>query len=258
MDAGVDPDDWSKTGALTAGVPHDYDEIWRSAYGDMQDVGPVHRHMRRLCREVLDDVEYRSAIDVGCGAGHNLELLRKAEGVELAGVDISDEALSRARALWPDGEFSKLDIQASSLDRSWDLVFSSLVLEHLPDDEAALRNMRAMTSGHLVVTTIAGDFERYRAWEEQMGHVRNYARGELEGKLRRAGFTPVKTIYWGSPLYSPVGRWLQRGMTSEASFGRAKRALAQFMYRLYFLNSRRKGDLLIALARADGEPTRGG
>lgn len=237
---------------MKADVPYDYDAIWRRAYGDMQEIGPVHRHMRRLCSRLLQDLDYDSVLDIGCGAGHNMALLCEGREVTVAGVDISPEALGRARRLWPEGSFTELDIQADRLDQPRDLVFSSLVLEHLPDDEAALRNMRAMTERYLLVTTIAGDFERYRTWEEQMGHVRNYARGELEHKLEGAGFTPVRVIYWGFPLYSPVGRTLQRGMTSEAEFGFGKRILAHVMNGLYFLNSSRRGDLVVALARVDG------
>lgn len=240
---------------MSTGVPYDYDSIWRDAYGDMQALGPVHRHMRRLCGSQLRDLDYKSVLDVGCGAGHNLPLLSDGRQVEIGGLDISTEALGRARGFWPDGRFAEADIQADRLDGTWDLVFSSLVLEHLPDDEAALRNMRAMASRYLLVTTIAGDFERYRAWEEQMGHVRNYARGELEEKLEAAGFTPLRVIYWGFPLYSPIGRTLQRGMTSEAEFSMGKRLAARLMHTLYHLNSRRRGDLVVALAQVDdGKP----
>lgn len=228
---------------------HCYDDIWTSAYGDMQDVGPVHRHMRRLLRAMLDRIDYESVLDVGCGAGHNLPLLGAGRRLRrVCGADISQEALRHARD-GADAEFVQLDIERNALDEHFDLVFSSLVLEHLPDDEAALRNMRAMAGGHLLVTTIAGDFDRYRAWDEQMGHVRNYRRGELEEKVERAGFTVQDAVYWGFPFYSPLARLLQNRMTSEPSYGLATRILAQVMYATYFLNSRRRGDLLILLAR---------
>ena len=225
-----------------------YDDIWNQAYGDMQDMGPVHRHMRRMLGDLLGEIEYESVLDVGCGAGHNLPLLCAGRQLNrVSGADISTEALMRARER-ADADFVHLDIERDTLDDTWDLVFSSLVLEHLPDDLSALRHMRAMTGKHLLVTTIAGNFERYRAWDEQMGHVRNYAVGELEEKAGAAGFEVDRAIYWGFPFYSPIARILQNRMTSEPSYGLATRVLARLMYAAYFLNSRRRGDLLILLA----------
>ena len=226
-----------------------YDDVWRDAYGDMQEHGPAHRHMRRLLAEILRGLEYESVVDVGCGAGDNLSLLCEGRTVRrVAGVDVSEEALARARRRTA-AEYTRLDIQTDRLPDRFDLVFSSLVLEHLPHDGAALANMCAMTGRHLLVTTIAGNFERYRAWDEQMGHVRNYRRGELERKLHAAGFVVERVHYWGFPFYSPLARLLQNRMTAKPRYGRVGRALAAAMHVLFYANSRRRGDLLIALAR---------
>jgi trans-aconitate methyltransferase len=230
---------------------HDYDSIWRDVYGDMQDVGPTHRHLRRLLGKLLAEVEYSSALDVGCGAGHNFAALtRGRESLRLGGVDISAEALARAREAWPAAELHELDVQAASAPGTWDLVLSSLVLEHLPDDVGALRRMREMTSKHLVLVTIAGNYERYRPWEDQVGHVRNYARGELEAKLRDAGFETERAIYWGFPFYTPIARTLQNRMTATAQYDSQTNLAARLMYWAYWLNSARRGDLLLIRARA--------
>ena len=228
-----------------------YDDLWETAYGDMQEIGPVHRHMRRLVADVLGELSYRSVLDVGCGAGHNLPLLTQGRALErVTGVDVSEEALARARGRAPGADFAQLDVEARALDGTWDLVFSSLLVEHLPDDEAALRNMRTMCGRHLVLTTIAGDFERYRAWDEQVGHVRNYAPGELERKLAAAGFRVERTIYWGFPFYTPLVRTLQNRSRPTAEYTRAARIASAVMHRVFFLNSHRRGDLLVVHARA--------
>lgn len=228
---------------------YDYEEVWQRAYGDMQDVGPVHRHMRRQLERLLAGIDYASVLDVGCGAGHNLPLLRANRALDaVAGADIAEEALRRARTQDADATFHRLDIENARLDGEWDLVFSSLVLEHLPNDAAALRNMAAMARRHVLVTSIAGDFERYRPWDEQMGHVRNYAVGQLESRMADAGLRVRESVYWGFPFYSPGARTLQNRMTSEPDYSLSTRILAQLMYRLYFLNSSRRGDLLIVLA----------
>lgn len=214
----------------------------------MQDRGPVHRHMRRLVGRLLRELDYETVLEVGCGAGHNLPLLRIGAPRRIDGLDISATALERARRAGF-GTLYRADVADQPPSGRWDLVFSSLLLEHVPDDLAALAAMRSVCDRHLVVTTIAGDLERYRPWEEQVGHVRNYARGELERKLVQAGFEPVKAVYWGFPFYSPIGRSLQNRMRATPSYGRAMRAVAAATYGLYRLNSRSRGDLLIAHAR---------
>jgi SAM-dependent methyltransferase len=227
-----------------------YNEIWRDVYGDMQDVGPVHRHMRRMLAGILRDLDYRDALEVGCGAGHNLELLREGRSLRrLSGADISQEALGRARArLGDSAELVELDVVADPLPGTWDLVLCSLLLEHVADHERAVANLAAMTGRHLLLTTIAGDFERYRAWDEQVGHVRNYRRGELEAMVAAQGLRIARTIYWGAPFYSPLTRMAQNRAQASSSYGRMQRAASAVLGAVYHLNSSRRGDLLILLA----------
>jgi hypothetical protein len=124
------------------------------------------------------------------------------------------------------------------------------VLEHLHDDLAALRNIRAMSERYFIVTTIGGHFERYRSWEEQMGHVRNYARGELDQKLAQTGFRVLEMVSWGFPFYSPLARTLQNRMTASHELSPSSRLIARVLYRVFFLNSARRGDVMIALAQS--------
>lgn len=226
--------------------------MWEEVYGDLQDLGPTHRHMARLMRRLLDGLRYRSVLDVGVGFGHNLPVLAGGRRLaRLAGVDISPRAIAEVSRRW-EGTFSVLDITRERLPETFELVCCALVLEHLEDDVAALENLRAMTSGHLLVTTIGGRYERYAPWERQVGHVRNYGRGELEHRLRGAGLEPVRVLRWGFPLFSPLARTLQNRMrlTSELSAG--SRLIARALYPLFFLNSSRRGDLLVTLARPRG------
>ena len=234
-------------------VSHDYDQIWRDVYGGMQDHGPVHKHLTRLVRKELARIDYSTVYEVGCGAGHNFDLLTERRSVSsLGGMDISEVALERARRRTR-GDFSIGDIQGDPIVGQWDLVFCSLVLEHLERDEDALRNMAAAVGKYLIVTTVGGDYERYRAFDERVGHVRNYAPGELEAKLERTGFRVLRSVAWGWPLYSPITRILQRRTNAGiGTYGLAERVAAKAFYAAYFLNSRRRGDILLAVA----EPAR--
>ena len=226
----------------------DYDKLWTDVYGDLQQVGPTHRHMKRIMQRFLRRIEYHSLLDVGCGFGHNLSFLCKERNLNrVAGIDISSKAVEHMRGK-TDASFYQLDIQKERLKEKWDLAFCSLLLEHVSDDMSALCNMRAMTEKYLLLSTISGPFERYRPWEEKVGHVRNYRRGELESKLEKTGFTIQKAVYWGFPFFSPVARMLQNHMTLQSKMGVASRALGALLYAVYFLNSYQKGDLLIILA----------
>jgi trans-aconitate methyltransferase len=231
----------------------DYNQIWEKVYGDSKDEGPVHRHMHRILRRILKDLDYEKVLDVGCGEGHNLPLLAQGRSLSAyTGIDISTHALEKAKGAVPFGSFHHLDIQQAHLDGSWDLVYCSLILEHLPDDVAALDNMRAMTGKYLVATTIAGDFDRYRAWDEVMGHVRNYRPGELEEKMVKAGFRVRQAIYWGFPFYNLLARALQNhAKVGTGEFNTATRLVARVLYWIYFLNSHRRGDLLTILAEVE-------
>lgn len=232
----------------------DYDDLWTRVYGDIQKHGPVHRHMRRLVSGILEGLSYQSALDVGCGPGENYGLLTRGQRLSrFGGIDISAVALDEARRKIPSAELWNLDIQQEHLESVWDLVHCSLIFEHLPDDVAALGHLRSMTKRYLLLTTIAGDFERYRRYDEIVGHVRNYSRGELEAKVTKSGFRVLRSIYWGFPLYSPLTReLLNLRPVGLGSYSASTRLLARLMYALYFLNSRRRGDLLIVLAEPSG------
>jgi hypothetical protein len=56
-------------------------------------------------------------------------------------------------------------------------------------------------------------------------------------------------IYWGFPFYSPIARTLQNRMKATHELSSSMRLTAKIMSWVYYLNSSRRGDLLVALAR---------
>lgn len=228
----------------------DYDELWSDVYGDIQEYGPVHRHLQRLVAADLRELDYQSVLDVGCGEGNNYPLLAAGRTLtSYVGVDISRVALDKAAQAVPDANFRLLDVQSTIPQGQWDMVYCSLLMEHLEDDETAISNLRPVVGRYLLVTTMAGDYDRYQAWERRVGHVRNYAPGELESKLRKHGFNVLTARYWGYPFYSPLARRAQNHTSVGAGhYGGLARLVASLTYYLFFLNSRRRGDLLVVLA----------
>ena len=181
-----------------------YDEGWQSKWDDMKTYGPFSRHGRRILKEMIRPLDFRSVLDVGCGQGAFLqELQSELPHIEVHGIDISSSAVELARKRVANGRFSMLDITTKFLEEKCDLVVCSEVVEHIPDDVLALQNLRRMTGKYLLISTPQG---RMREFEKQVGHVRNYAPGELVKKITANGFTVRSVVEWGFPFYSPLYR----------------------------------------------------
>lgn len=93
-------------------------------------------------------------LDLGCGAGVYLKTLREY-GTSIVGVDHAIEGILLSN---PDVEVSRIVADACSLpikDREIDLIFSTEVLEHILDTDAALREMHRtlVDGGRLILTT---------------------------------------------------------------------------------------------------------
>ncbi len=224
-----------------------YDSLWVSAWGDQQKYGPIHRHQRRILKSLLRYYDFETVLDLGCGEGSNLlYVLKEFPAVtRAAGVDVSAEALEQAREILPSAELSVLDAQARALDETFDVVYSSDVIEHVPDDRSFLANAFKMTGKVFLVGTLQG---KMRAFEKRTGHLRNYAPGELRRKCEEVGFSVTREIQWGWPLYSPFYRDLNdTDACQDAAAGRyggTKIALCAALYYLFHLNSSRRGDIV--------------
>lgn len=232
----------------------DYERIWQGTWGDMQRFGPVHRHHRRIFSQLLRELprhEIKTIADIGCGEGSNLYFLRSEfPNARLFGFDISNTAIEAAR-LNVDAEFALLDIQKEIPLQKFDLVFCSDVIEHLEDDMTALRNIRRMTHERALVATIQG---RMRRNETAIGHVRNYAYGELRQKMELAGFEILRVTEWGYPFYSPIFRDVVSFSPASETFsygkyGFFKKLVSNVLYNLFLLNRHDKGDIIFILAK---------
>jgi SAM-dependent methyltransferase len=166
-------------------------------------------------------------LDLGCGTGrHTAEACRVPRAV-VVGVDPSLADLRAARrrldlherlGAHGGGRWALCSADALRLpfaDRSFDLVVCAEVLEHVPDDAAALAEVhRVLAPAGTLALSVP------RAWPERIcwrlsreyasapgGHVRIYRRRHLAGRLQAAGFTPVAAHY-AHALHTPFW-WLK-------------------------------------------------
>jgi SAM-dependent methyltransferase len=148
-------------------------------------------------------------VDLGCSTGYLLEDLRAAhQDAQLTGIDLVAAGLRKAHLGVPDARLLQADVCALPLeDRSMDAAVSANLLEHVPDDRLALRELqRVLRPGARGVIVVPAGPATYDYYDRFLGHERRYARGELASKARDAGLEVLEDIHLGSVLYPPF--WL--------------------------------------------------
>jgi SAM-dependent methyltransferase len=135
--------------------------------------------------------EAESVLEVGCGTGFVLAGLHAAlPGIRLVGGDVFSEALEIARRrLSTEVELVELDARRIPYANEFDVVCALDVLEHVDDDGEVLKGMfRAARPGGGVLILVPQHPRLWSAMDEVAHHRRRYSRGDLEAKVREAGF----------------------------------------------------------------------
>jgi SAM-dependent methyltransferase len=143
-------------------------------------------------------------LDAGCSDGYLLEDIRaRHPGVELVGVDLVAAGLRRAHASLPDAHLLLADVCTLPIgDACISAVVSANLLEHVPDDRGALAEMhRVLRRGGTAAVMVPAAPGTYDYYDAFLGHERRYARGELAGKARDAGFEVLRDSHIGTFLF---------------------------------------------------------
>ncbi len=144
-----------------------------------------------LCRRMAATLKPGCRIlEVGCGTGNVLRFLERAyaQGT-VFGMDLWYQGLRYARQRSGCG-LVQGDIACGPFATGFDVIGLFDVLEHIPDDDGALRDLSAMLgqNGTLILTVPAHP-ALWSYFDESAKHCRRYSRGELRGKLTEAGYT---------------------------------------------------------------------
>jgi SAM-dependent methyltransferase len=150
-------------------------------------------------------------LDLGCGFGrHAFEAARRGAAVvaldagpdEVAQVRATVGAMMEAGELAPGHPATAVQGDALALpfaDATFDRVIASEVLEHIPDDTAAMRELaRVLRPGGTMAVTVPRCVPEAINWalsdeyhDTPGGHVRIYRRSTLERRLGAAGLEPT-------------------------------------------------------------------
>jgi len=135
--------------------------------------------------------EARRFMEVGCGTGFVLRAIAQSRKWDrIVGSELHPSGLEYAYKRLPrDLELVQMDARDIPAQGLFDLTGAFDVIEHVADDEAVLRGMRAsMLQGGGIIVTVPQHPRLWSRADEVAHHVRRYRRGELEEKFGRAGF----------------------------------------------------------------------
>jgi len=171
-------------------------------------------------------VHCHRVLDVGCGQGQFIELL-KAEGVSATGIDADERMVGVCRRKGLDVAKADLFDYLPQQKKQFDGIFSSNLIEHLSAQDA-IRFVRmafgALVSGGIVLISTPNPrsliVHLNEFWRDAT-HVRLYSRSLLEFLCAWAGFEDIqsgenpRTIWTPSPALQAVPELLDSLSSQE-------------------------------------------
>lgn len=145
-------------------------------------------------RDLAGHLEGKSILDVGCGTGRHLTCFRPDN--KLFGIDQSDEMLGTARERMGQASFQIASAEEIPFDtNSFDLVYSVRVLQHIRNQEQAIREMVRVCkpNGMLIIVS-------YNSWS--LLNLYKHVRMSWLGKILNL---PFKMILGRRSFFGPWG-----------------------------------------------------
>lgn len=159
------------------------------------------RILKRLIERVVHPPKNAKILEIGCGTGHNLAMLKEFGSLEASELDRCARAVASKRLPRKVKE-AKLPDLSMFKRNGYDLIALLDVLEHVPDDLASLRaiHMRLKPGGALLLTVPANPW-MWSAHDAAHHHFRRYTKKQLEELFLRSGLEIQVLSYFNSLLF---------------------------------------------------------
>ncbi|HEY0044695.1 MAG TPA: class I SAM-dependent methyltransferase [Allosphingosinicella sp.] len=182
----------------------------RIVYDRMAELDERHWWYRAR-RAILADVIRRKVklprdariLEIGCGTGHNLEMLQafgKADGIEIdpAARAMAEQRLGRTIGSAPLPQLTGVE------DGAYDMVAILDVLEHVEEDREALQSIaRKLKPGGRILITVPAHPWMWSAHDVVNHHKRRYTRKGFKAVIAEAGLK-LETVSWFNSLLFPL------------------------------------------------------
>lgn len=202
------------------------------------EVDPAFARRARIILENLDLTGNEKILEVGCGRGFYLRVLKSVWPVlAITGVDLNPKYLKKAEEFM--GEL-RVDLRVANAtklpfkDKTFDRIIATEILEHIPDDEKAISEMfRVLKTGGTIMVTVPSNnypflwdplnwiLERTVGWHLPSNiwwlsgiwadHIRLYDERQLKDKMESNGFK-VEKVWYATHYCFPFAHFLFYGI----------------------------------------------
>ena len=180
----------------------------RAAYREMADLDQRHWWYRAR-RQILNDLirrevrppEKANILEIGCGTGHNLEMLGQFGQVDAIELDDESRAIAQDR-LGRDIMSARLPELTGIAERHYDLIAALDVIEHIDDDKGAIAAISTrLTPGGKFIMTVPAHPWMWSAHDTVNHHKRRYSRASLKHLIEGSPLRLEKLGYFNSLLF---------------------------------------------------------
>lgn len=148
----------------------------------------------------LGDRSDREILEVGCGPGGMLSPLAKYGTVHAADIDHGSMEYCHSRGFQRAVTCSGLDLPFA--DASFDVVCLFDAIEHIPDDQKVLEEVRRILKPDgLVFLSVPAYQFLYSQNDRLVHHQRRYTKSRMRKLLTTAGLSPTKLTYFNAFLF---------------------------------------------------------
>lgn len=174
--------------------------------------------MRTYCKSIS------SFLEIGCGTGFVLSGVSNAfPNLDITGSEIYVNGLDIAAQRVPGAKFFQMDARAIPFRDEFDAIGAFDVLEHIEEDVKVLSEIRkALNPGGYLLLSVPQHAWLWSATDDYACHVRRYTKNDLHAKLKKAGFTVLRSTSFVSlllPLMYLSRIRQKKAMTESSSTG---------------------------------------
>lgn len=168
----------------------DYNNVAGNYYDKFGSKNPVVRAMMNGFKStllgLLQEIEYQSMLEIGCGEGHIQALLTPHHAIAF---DIDWQIVRDAQSRFPQSAYFVGDgMQIALPSHSFDVTLAIEVLEHIPQPEKIIREAQRLTRRYAI----------FSVPNEPLWRILNMARGRY---LTDWGNTPGHIQHWSKQQF---------------------------------------------------------